>query len=459
MDANIERFRTETRPFLSDWKSINLRVIATRSTDKWIYGAMRIILDSGDPTPRTRQDLPTVDGLLVAQEQWGIERLDELLDMLSSGELHVQDVTIVVENANQNSKMNYSFQRVSKQDAQQRLAVGSYSLYLQSWAGNRMIEENSEAIESSLRSGSRPWDGITDLLRNFLNISPNFVSSMPTKLVEIIAPVVVNIVHASLNEDNKVRVTVVVAPSVDKDLVALSVVGYLDDGSQLRLRETKKTIVDQTHFGFEVTFPRKPILVVAILTYHNLDVDRAELFGKPKKGINPRLAILQEEKLENFLISLKQEKDRLFEDKVSILFHILGLSPGHYGRVEQDHPDILVFPDSDDWALDVECTEQEIDLNNKLSKLATRTKLLVATMPGVSVYPVVVTKFPRYMLNDTDKEKAGKEQISIVTSDDFERLLQLAIEGVPPAKVRDYVLGLIPQVPYGAQRLGGLQGL
>jgi hypothetical protein len=411
--------------------------------DKWIYGAIRVVLDSGKPSTKVRQALPCVDGLLVAHERWEIKRLDELLNSLASGELLVGGKTIIVENANQNPKMNYIFQRVTRPYSQQRLAVGSYALYLQSWAGIQLIDGNNEAFDSSLRSSNPPWDGVSDLLKNFLNESPNFVSSQLTKLVEVIAPIVVNIEKASLNEENEVKVKIEVAPSIAQDLVALSAIGFLEDGSQVRLRENKKTTLDQTHFSIKVAFPRKPFLVYAILTYRGLDIDRAELLGKPRRGINPRLAAFQEEKLDNFLISLTEEKDKLFEDKISLLFHILGFSPGHYGRVNQDLPDILVFPDSDDWMLAVECTEKEIDLKDKLSKLATRTKLLVVAMPGVSVYSVVVTKFPRAMINETDKEKAAKERISILTSDDFERLLQLAIEGVPPNRVRD-LLGLIP---------------
>jgi hypothetical protein len=445
MDVSIERFRAETRPFADGWKSIDLRVIASRSVDKWIYGAMRIVLDSSDPSTATRQDLPSIEGLLVVHERWEIKRLDELLNSLSSGELHVRGETVIVENANTNPKMNYSFQRMTRQDSSLRLAVGSYSLYLESWAGIQMIDGNNEIIDSSLRSGTPPWDGVIDLITNFLNKSPKFVSSMSTKLVEIVAPVSVNITETSLNEENVVTVKVEVAPLIATDFVALSAIGHLEDGSQVRIRETKKTVLDKTHFNIGVTFPRKPFLVDVILTYHDLDVDRAKLFGKPRRGITPRLAVLQEEeKLENFLSSLTVEKDKFFEDKVSILFHILGLSPGHYGRVIQDNPDILVFPDSDDWVLEVECTEKEIDISNKLSKLATRTKILVAALPGVSVYPVVVTKFPGVMLNNTDKEKAAKEQISILTSDNFERLLQLALEGADPNKVRDFILGLIP---------------
>lgn len=125
-------------------------------------------------------------------------------------------------------------------------------------------------------------------------------------------------------------------------------------------------------------------------------------------------------------------------DKIVPLY----LPEGRYGRTYQDNPDILVFPESNDWAFDVECTEQGIDLNNKLSKLANRTKLLSAKKVGIPIYPVLVTKFPRAILNDTEKDKAEKERISIITSDDFATLIQMAIKGVDSSKTRDYILGL-----------------
>jgi hypothetical protein len=153
---------------------------------------------------------------------------------------------------------------------------------------------------------------------------------------------------------------------------------------------------------------------------------------------------LWRDKLEDFLASLKDEKDKQFEDRVALLLHVLGLSPGYYGRAYQDNADFVAFSDSEDWALNVECTTREIDVHDKLSKLATRTNLLRASMPGISVHPVLVTRFRRDLVNETEKEKARVEKISVVAADDFDTLLRMAIEGTEAAKVRDYILSLIP---------------
>src|SRR2546425_6511940 len=142
MEVNVERFRVEVAPFLGDWKSIDLKVIASRLGDKWIYGTVKAVLDSSDPTSPTRQDLPSLDGLLIAHERWDIRRLEDLLTSLSSGELQIQGRTIIVENANTNPKMNYTFERSTRRDSNQRLGIGSYALYLQSWGGTAMLEGN-----------------------------------------------------------------------------------------------------------------------------------------------------------------------------------------------------------------------------------------------------------------------------------------------------------------------------
>lgn len=448
MDTNLARFKAETAPFIDNWKSIDMRLIASRSGEKWTHGAIRMVLDSSPPSTPTRTDLPTVEGVMLAHERWDIARLDEILTWLSNCEFKLGDQLIEVKALNTSPPISYRFERLTRQQSQQKLLVGSYCLYIAFWSSNQMIEGNTDPIESALRSAKVPWDGLMDLLTNFLNISPNFLRSIPAaKLVEIIAPLAVHITKASLVSENKIIVVVEVAPSISASELSLSVIGYVKDNTQVRIHNSMGKMIDETHVSFEVTFPERVSLVVSVLTYRGLDIDRFELLGKVRRGTNPRLVILQsqEDGVQGFIDLLRLEKDKYFEDKVSILFQVLGLSAGHYGRTHTDGPDVLVFPDSDDWMMDIECTEAAPDLNNKLSKLATRTKLLRGSTNGIPVYPVLVTKFPKDMINKTDNEKAGKEEISIITSDDFEHLLQMAIEGTDQSKVRDYILSLVPR--------------
>lgn len=445
MDANIARFRDQVAPLMADWKSIDLRVVASRSDDKWIYGVIKAVLDSSNTTAPTRQDLPSLDGLLVIHERWNIARLDELLDSLSSYYLDVQGHKLLVENANTNPKMNYSFESMNRKDSIQRLGISSYALYLQSWMGQPMFDNDIRlALDSRLRVSEHPWDGIEDVLMNFVRVSPNYLRSMPTKLVEVIAPVGVWTTDASFTDQNGIMVNVEKAPTLSVKDLGLSSIGHVAGEDEVRLQKVEKSVVDETHLSFMASFPKIVQSATIILTYHGLDVDRIELLGKALRGKNPRLAVLEQGKPGEFLASLKNGKDKLFEDRISLLFHILGLSPGYYGRAYQPNADILAFPDSEEWVLNIECTTEEIDLNNKLSKLATRTKLLTASMAGVTVHPVVVTRFSRILINKSEMDKAQTEGISIITSDEFEVLIQMAVRSAKAIEVRDYVLTLVP---------------
>ncbi len=179
-----------------------------------------------------------------------------------------------------------------------------------------------------------------------------------------------------------------------------------------------------------------------ILTYGGIEVDRTELFTVD----NPRFLVFQElaTDLDHFHSLLLTRRGQGFESCFTVLLHLLGFSPAHYGGTSLDGPDVVAFPDGENWLLVVECTEREPDVRNKLSKLATRAKEISQRLAGPVVYAVIVTSLSRAVLNQTDLEKAKKEKISIVTKDEFQALLDLVAESAAAGKVRDYILTLIP---------------
>ncbi len=100
-------------------------------------------------------------------------------------------------------------------------------------------------------------------------------------------------------------------------------------------------------------------------------------------------------------------------------------------------PDIIAFPDEGNWFLVVECTESNIDANNKLSKLAMRTKKI--HIKGLKPYPVLITMLDRKMINSTDLDKAAKEQIVIVAREELQHLIRMTIEEIKPSKIQNYL--------------------
>jgi hypothetical protein len=442
-------------PLIDDWKSIDLRVVALRSGGTWNHGVVRVVFDSRRPSTPDERDLPRLDDLLVAHKSLDIKELDGLLESLSAGEIEIDGREVNLKNQNANPPLNYSYARLAREAAQQQLGIGSTGLYIQFWSGQSTVIDYaaSQRIESALQGLRCPWDGYDDLFLNFANVSPQFARSTHIRIIEIIAPVAVWMTKAAIQDDNRLKVEVEVSPAISIDHVALSVIGFLERNVQERSQTSKKSKTDATHFSFEFSFAKRLVLVKALLVYHGMEVDRVELLGRARPDVNPRLVILQEEGPEAFLESLREEKDKLFENKISILFHVLGLSVGHYGKISENNPDLLAFSNSNDWVLVVECTEREPDINNHFTKLATRTKLIEARTPNIKAHSVLVTKFPRAMLSKTEKERAMKEMISVVTSDDFESLMKMALEGVSQSKVLEIIQELIPREPGGLSLL------
>ncbi len=438
-------------PSIKDWNSVDVRVIALRSGETWNHALVRLVLDSAKPSKVDLTDLPNIEGVLVAHKSLDIKELDALLESLSVGELDINGKKVNLKSSNTNPPLNYSYSRIPRPAAQQQLAISSAALYVQFWSGQSVVTDwgDFDKIETALRASKHPWDGFDDLYTGFGNVSPNFARSRAIRLIEVIAPIAVWITKASIQQDNRLTVEVKASPAISVGDAVLSAIGYFEGNTQERIQSESRKLISPGHFSFHVTFSQRLLLVKGILVYRKMDVDRVELLGKPRLEVNPRLVIIQEDGPEAFLESLRKENDKLFEQKISNLFHMLGLSVGHYGKLADNNPDLLAFSNSNDWVLVVECTEREPDINNHFTKLATRTKLIPAKTPNTKAYSVLVTKFPRSMLNETEKDRAMKERVSVVTSDDFESLLKMAIEGPTESKVLERIREMIPSEPGG----------
>lgn len=179
-----------------------------------------------------------------------------------------------------------------------------------------------------------------------------------------------------------------------------------------------------------------------LASYRGVDVDRMEFFTTA----NPRVLVLKAFGLDIEILQgfLRSTRGRDLERWYAVLLQLLGFSAAHYWGTQLATPDLLAFPESGTWLLVVECTESETDLNNKLGKLSTRTKMVRQALEGMDVFPVVVTAMSRSLINKTESDKAAGEKISVVTADELPALLQMAREGTMASKVRDYLLSLVP---------------
>ena len=92
----------------------------------------------------------------------------------------------------------------------------------------------------------------------------------------------------------------------------------------------------------------------------------------------------------------------------------------------------------------VECTLRQPDVNNKLTKLATRTDIIEQTVSDIHVIPVLITALSRDRINKSDVEKAKTESIAIITQNEFDSLITKGLEQTSTDEIIDYIQTLIP---------------
>lgn len=164
MSKVIKQFRKKVLPFLSDWRSIDLRIVAYHFQDVWFFNAVRAILDLTSPSESTRKDLPKIANLLVAHERWDIARIDELLASISKGEIVVgKDIVHIKRFDGQNMKPipHPQFRFKNRKDCKSTFGTDYASFVLEEYESSRIPYEEEEIIDHQLRSSPKPWDGLS----------------------------------------------------------------------------------------------------------------------------------------------------------------------------------------------------------------------------------------------------------------------------------------------------------
>jgi len=438
----IERFRNSIDPFLEDWNSIDLRVVAQLGTDdRWHFDSVGAILSRESLRAPLHQGLPSFPNLLVSHERWKKEKIGDLLDCIAKGELPIgKDVVHIKYQQGQEWKpyeiQDYQFRNRTRTRSEFGLEFATFALRI--WGSVLFDNERLRRIDSALRSCEHPWDGLADLREHFVGLPFDTANRPDAAMADIIAPLNVRLGDDSTLNDRILKVSIVSDPALDSRHISLSVISTVSNGSTLRAQyslKNKKRLL-------KIELPSRPAKADVIAIYRGVDVDRLEF----STSSNPRIALLEQLglTLDAFQSRLENSQGRDFERWSSILLQSLGMSPGHFGGTNLDAPDIIAFSDDAEWLLVAECTVAEPDLGGKLTKLASRTKQIGTALKSMTVTPVLFTAKPRNLLNKTDVEKASKEQIAILTKDDIIDLLKMARETPQLEKLQKYVLSKIP---------------
>lgn len=282
-------------------------------------------------------------------------------------------------------------------------------------------------INSQLRLGNPPFDGLNDLLSNF-NL-PNTITSHQQSQIEIrISPPIDMRIDESSLSTGKFKLLIHAHPQLDTKDISLAIREFpesLSSRKQVASQVKWKMRKDGLQVGNLQIKTKNSFAVQAILMAGSNTV-RRQFFDDLLKVPNRRLPIFSS--YDNDLKMLKRALNgdfdsNGFETAVNSLAYLMGFS----GSVinENDAPDIILSSPNENLVL-VECTTRVKDFATKLGKLVDRKNALITLLKSTGdsrkVYSYLVCALPRNQIAHEEKDLA-KHKVVLLTKESIDVLL------------------------------------
>lgn len=171
----------------------------------------------------------------------------------------------------------------------------------------------------------------------------------------------------------------------------------------------------------------------------------------PEKSLNPRHALYKLSDSKDVIgATFFDQKPDHFEDSVSLLLNLLGLTAVSYGRIPplKDAPDILAYSPVGHLFV-VECTTGDIGRDGKLLKLSQRTREIreAANQGGIG-YPFIIPVIFTTLQKEETKaywDEAADFGIALVCRENIENLIGRVEAPPTPQQLYDEAIAAIPR--------------
>ena len=439
----IADFKSNISPFMGDWNSIHLRAIALPSDIGLQLYSMRIVLSQ-----ERKADLPSkvteIGEVVLIEDAYDLDKLDVVLKMIAEGEVIGCGRTVHLKKK-EGEKWPvirvYSCNFYDRETSRDMSGIDNACFALDTYDSTPRSQIDTKRWEGALMTADTPYDGLADLKEHFLGQSRGSGYGAQEMHLEVLAVLGVKFLPDSHIDEHAVQLNIEMKRNTDPAAIAVATVARGKKGTERRRSTISANgrLAKDARISQSISVDRPVEWIKCMLLYHSMEADRIELLSEDIVAENPRWQVFSE--VTGGTEALKEVPvGRHLEAHVEVLLHLLGFSTAHYGGrdwpTHKAPPDIVAFPDHQKWFLVLECTERDADINNKLTRLSTRTKELSRATPMLKAYPVLVTALDRAMINKTDEEKAEKEQIAILSKDDLMNLQRAVLEGKTPAEVK-----------------------
>lgn len=460
--TGLASFRHYVDRFSGSWSGITVRSISIEQPDgEFVLGATIALTDGGTffdiSTPAV---LPL--GMHARQQNLSFDRLPSVLNDLSAGNIEFGDQRLIFGKVEGQAirpvdkpSFSFEFNRLEARGSWLRPQM-DWPYLAASATGDQLFNlfgqsrwKSKEELEWELRGLEHPFESFDDLVSSFLGLPrTSGLDRYGSCFILLIAPISIRLSRCHIAEAD-LQLAVEKGERVDLVEVEIRAIESGVDGpvSRSSIRLPGSGILSTNVPKSNATVSH----VAAYLCYRGVVIDAIEANDLRALKFNPRVNACEliDADLEFFklcLLGKGKDKGTDFETAIAFLLHFLGFSVAHYGRVERykDGIDIVAFTPEEDLVLAVECTLQEPDVKNKLSKLVRRSSELSEKIgQEKQLISVLFTALSRERLAKGDIERATNERIVLLASEDAETLLSMALRNVGPADTWRWVDGHI----------------
>lgn len=448
VQREIDAFKNSIEPFLDQWRSLDVRVVAIKEKGKGdspFQNAAGTIRFSPLPPQEAelQVNLPNLPWLKAIHEVRPIEELDAVLSRLTtSGTLRVGEVEVTLNAATASA----SFQKNQKGEG--------YSFSPKDWTYYSLMVDTRFAVsfdprrtDEELKAADSPWLSLDELIQEFPSWRWRWGNLRG--LLEISAAFGIRIAETRW-EDGKLRLVVDRMPSWHLKDLDLGLIYHFPSG----LKERKSQEVETQTFSpggkldIDLKLPGDVTTVTTLLRTKRTAVDQTTAY---RPGVNPRLGLYEifDKNLEQqrLWLSVEGEGAPDFEKAIQTLLFLCGYSVvpfvGHFkerGRIDIRGVDCLAS-EAGGNILVVECTTGPID-SDKMEKLRHRNNSLRNL--GYSGTPVLFTSATRESISKDVMKKAQGDKISIVAREDIDKLLSMAKRNAHLDEISPFIYQCIP---------------
>ncbi len=464
---DIDKFRESIRRYRDRWYSIDIRTVCFLAYEKWINMGTRIILSERaaiDPVGQTM--LPLLPNLCALNVIKDIAGLDGLLDEIQAGMVTITGETIyfgVIENNDVKiTPLNLHFQQARRGTSYFNVEYPYLSLVHSGPALHNLLHNHEQApaqdeIDWKLRSLAAPYNGLEDLLINFLGISRPDYGGVQSALTEIVAPLGLRLGVESILSNGKLTVHVEGIGGHNTEGISLGVIAL---SGRSPVNRTTHTLAKGDWKGSPEAVHKEMLIgtassAVIFLSYKGNALDTQTVNDPAVLLKNPRILAYAHfdqdlSVLNVYLAGEGKDQSTDFEIGIGLLFHFCGFNVGPYGRVKalkaksiQEEIDHLVFVPPGSHIIAIECTRKDLDTDGKLSKFSRRVKELRTLLPDFTITPLICTPLRKATIPKSDIEKASKEHMGVMAAGEIQTVLEMAGQNKEPKEILEFLNDLI----------------